>query len=68
MLCSLVKGNRTVLVNKVFAVFDGLILVLLGELRVGCFRIGSCASSPNEVCGVRGLIGAQNVQYKILCR
>lgn len=26
-VCSLVKGNRTVLVNKVFAVFDGLILV-----------------------------------------
>ena len=27
-ICSLVKGNRTVLVNKVFAVFDGLILVM----------------------------------------
>ena len=26
-VCSLVKGNKTVLVNKVFAVFDGLILV-----------------------------------------
>ena len=26
-VCSLVKGNRTVLVNKVFAVFDSLILV-----------------------------------------
>ena len=32
-VCSLVKGNRTVLVNKVFAVFDGLIPV--GYLRYG---------------------------------
>ena len=42
----------------------------IGELRVGRFRfcVGSRASSPNEVCGVGGLIGAQNVQYEIFCR
>ena len=48
----------------------------IGELRVGRFhfrsrfhfRVGSRASSPNEVCGVGGLIGAQNVQYEFFCR